>query len=186
MPSRMDTGAEASPEASFYFPEPSTVNPSATQALPSPPTVTSNVGRMYPGMHQQAAKAQAQQRQQQMMQQQQQQQRQAPNKQQRAKGTPPTETRLGYEVWRVCDGSMCMDTHWKRNVPESAVQLAKRCCNFCCCCCCRCRRWHVRSPSPHHLQVQEVQELTICRVWLQVSFRRGARRARVSRCARER
>jgi bZIP-type transcription factor MBZ1 len=87
-PIKMDMDFEASPEASFFFPEPSTINPNATQALPSPPTVTSNVGRMYPGMHQQAAKAQAQQRQQQ----QQQQQRQAqPPKQQRAKGTPPTD-----------------------------------------------------------------------------------------------
>ena len=38
-------------------------------------------------------------------------------------------------------------------------------------------------PPPLYLQVQEVQELTICRVWLQVSFRREAR---VSRCARAR
>lgn len=68
-------------EPSFYFPG-ETINPNAIagreQSLPSPPALQSNIGRMYPGMHQQQAiaKAQAQQRQQQQIIQQQQQQRQ--------------------------------------------------------------------------------------------------------------
>ncbi|KAJ2893227.1 bZIP transcription factor [Zalerion maritima] len=64
---------------SFLFPE-STINPNAIGGQESPvlPSQTSNVGRLWPGMHQQAAvaKAQAQQRQQQQIIQQQQQQRQ--------------------------------------------------------------------------------------------------------------
>lgn len=85
-----------SPEASFYFPEP-TINPNSIggrgESLPSPPPVTSNVGRMYPGMHQQAAlaKAQAQQRQQQQIIQQQQHQRQQQSKQQRPKSAQPSD-----------------------------------------------------------------------------------------------
>jgi hypothetical protein len=98
-------GAQSSPDMdmefdsprgqSFFFPEP-TINPTSigrneSQALPSPPPVTSNVGRMYPGMHQQAAlaKAQAQQRQQQQIIQQQLQQRhqQQQSKHQRSKSS---------------------------------------------------------------------------------------------------
>lgn len=77
----------------------STVNPSSieqdTNAIPSPSanTQTSNVGRLWPGAHSQAAmaKAQAQQRQQ-MMQQQQQQQRQSSQQPQKARGKAPQQT----------------------------------------------------------------------------------------------
>jgi hypothetical protein len=78
----------------------STVNPSSieqdTNAIPSPSSVntqTSNVGRLWPGAHSQAAmaKAQAQQRQQ-MMQQQQQQQRQSSQQPQKARGKAPQQT----------------------------------------------------------------------------------------------
>lgn len=86
-----------SPNGEFF----DTVNPSAiggqeTHGLPSPPGMApqSNVGRMWPGMHQQAAlaKAQAQQRQQQQIIAQQQQQRanQQGNKQ-RNKSVAPSD-----------------------------------------------------------------------------------------------
>lgn len=92
-----------SAEQNMFFPE-STVNPNAIggqegHGLPSPPGMAtqSNVGRMWPGMHQQAAlaKAQAQQRQQQQIIAQQQQQRanhQAKQQQQqRPKPAQPTD-----------------------------------------------------------------------------------------------
>ncbi|KAI0602476.1 hypothetical protein F4775DRAFT_581746 [Biscogniauxia sp. FL1348] len=89
-----------SPEASFYYSGPSTINPNAIDGRdqmrsPTVPSQTSTVGRMYPGMHQQAAlaKAQAQQRQQQQIIQQQQQQRQNQNQQgkQRPKAPLPAD-----------------------------------------------------------------------------------------------
>ncbi|ORY60013.1 uncharacterized protein BCR38DRAFT_350261 [Pseudomassariella vexata] len=94
----MDMDFESPPEASFFFPE-NTINPNAmggrdAQTLSPSPTFASNVGRMYPGMHQQAAlaKAQAQQRQQQQIIQQQQQQRQHMQpKQQKPKGAHPSD-----------------------------------------------------------------------------------------------
>ncbi|KAK0386354.1 hypothetical protein NLU13_6191 [Sarocladium strictum] len=78
----------------------STVNPSSieqdTNGIPSPSsanTQASNVGRLWPGAHSQAAmaKAQAQQRQQ-LMQQQQQQQRQSSQQPQKARGKAPQQT----------------------------------------------------------------------------------------------
>lgn len=93
-----------SPTGDFYGGE-STINPNAIggqegHGLPSPPAMATqgNMGRMWPGMHQQAAlaKAQAQQRQQQQIIAQQQQQRanqqanQQP-KQQRAKAAQPSD-----------------------------------------------------------------------------------------------
>ncbi|KAI0884594.1 uncharacterized protein GGS22DRAFT_163856 [Annulohypoxylon maeteangense] len=93
----MDMDFESQNDASFYFPE-QTVNPNAIggesqMTSPTVPSQTSNVGRMYPGMHQQAAlaKAQAQQRQQQHLIQQQQQQRQNQAKQHRAKAPMPSD-----------------------------------------------------------------------------------------------
>ncbi|KAI5925878.1 hypothetical protein F4810DRAFT_656576 [Camillea tinctor] len=88
-----------SPEASFYYNGPSTINPNAIDGRdqmrsPTVPSQTSSVGRMYPGMHQQAAlaKAQAQQRQQQQIIQQQQQRRQSQQgKQQRPKAPLPSD-----------------------------------------------------------------------------------------------
>ncbi len=84
----------------FFFLD-STVNPSAiggqeSPSLPSPsvlPTQTSNVGRLWPGMHRQAAlaKAQAQQRQQQQIIQQQRQNVQKQNAQPRAKSAQATD-----------------------------------------------------------------------------------------------
>lgn len=79
----------------------STVNPSSieqdTNTMTSPPTVntqTSNVGRLWPGAHSQAAmaKAQAQQRQQMMQQQQQQQQRQSSQQPPKARAKAPQQT----------------------------------------------------------------------------------------------
>ncbi|KAI1461250.1 hypothetical protein F4805DRAFT_477554 [Annulohypoxylon moriforme] len=93
----MDMDFESQNDASFYFQD-QTVNPNAIggesqMTSPTVPSQTSNVGRMYPGMHQQAAlaKAQAQQRQQQHLIQQQQQQRQNQAKQHRAKAPMPSD-----------------------------------------------------------------------------------------------
>jgi bZIP-type transcription factor MBZ1 len=65
----MDFDSPDAAEASFFFPD--TVNPTAIGGQESPVMTTqaSNVGRLYPGMHSQAAlaKAQAQQRQQQQI-----------------------------------------------------------------------------------------------------------------------
>ncbi|KXJ96705.1 hypothetical protein Micbo1qcDRAFT_191385 [Microdochium bolleyi] len=96
----MDVDFEAS-EPGFYYAAEPTINPNAIGAsgsqLTSPSMVAppSNVGRMYPGMHQQAAlaKAQAQQRQQrQIIQQQQAERQQTPAaKQQRSKAPMPAD-----------------------------------------------------------------------------------------------
>ncbi|KAI0131400.1 hypothetical protein F4814DRAFT_167792 [Daldinia grandis] len=92
----LDLDFENQGDASFFFPPETTVDPNAirreSQAIASPtvPSQTSNVGRMYPGMHQQAAlaKAQAQQRQQQHLIQQRQNQQ---AKQHRSKASVPSD-----------------------------------------------------------------------------------------------
>ncbi|KAK8094113.1 hypothetical protein PG997_000798 [Apiospora hydei] len=108
----MDMDFEPSGDASFFFNE-STVNPNAiaghdAQSLASPATVTSNVGRMYPGMHQQAAamaKARAQQqRQQQIIQQQQRQnvkQQQQQQQQQRPKSAQPADPLVEQKITQL-------------------------------------------------------------------------------------
>ncbi|KAH9885929.1 hypothetical protein F4778DRAFT_786978 [Xylariomycetidae sp. FL2044] len=93
--SSMDIDFESSPDTQYFFGGP-TVNPQSIDGIPSPtvPSQTSSVGRMYPGMHQQAAlaKAQAQQRQQQQIIQQQQQERQnQQGKQNRSKVPMPAD-----------------------------------------------------------------------------------------------
>ncbi|KUI61786.1 hypothetical protein VP1G_08940 [Cytospora mali] len=98
--SEVDMEFDSPAEQNLFFTE-STVNPNAiggqeAHGLPSPPGMVtqSNVGRMWPGMHQQAAlaKAQAQQRQQQQIIAQQQQQRANHHaKQQRPKAAQPTD-----------------------------------------------------------------------------------------------
>lgn len=80
--SDLEMGFDSPPADPFFLPEDSTINPSSIgghepNGLPSPPilaTQSSNVGRVWPGIHQQMAKAQ-QQRQQQIVQQQQEHQR---------------------------------------------------------------------------------------------------------------
>ena len=104
----MDMDFEPTGDASFFFNE-STVNPTAidAQSLASPATVTSNVGRMYPGMHQQAAamaKARAQQqRQQQIIQQQQQrhQQNAKQQQQQRPKSAQPADPLVEQKITQL-------------------------------------------------------------------------------------
>jgi hypothetical protein len=105
----MDMDFEPSGDASFFFNE-TTVNPNAidAQSLASPATVTSNVGRMYPGMHQQAAalaKARAQQqRQQQIIQQQQRQQqnvKQQQQQQQRPKSAQPADPLVEQKITQL-------------------------------------------------------------------------------------
>lgn len=99
-PSDIDMDFDASPrDQNLFYGD--TINPNTIgvqDGLPSPPGMsTSNVGRMWPGMHQQAAlaKAQAQQRQQQQIIAQQQQQRvqqqQRPKQQQRNKSAQPND-----------------------------------------------------------------------------------------------
>ncbi|GKT76612.1 BZIP transcription factor [Colletotrichum tofieldiae] len=88
----MDMEFDSPPDSQYFFPNP-TVNPSAIAGQESPvvPSQQSNVGRLWPGMHSQAAlaKAQAQQRQQQQIIQQQRQQ-QMGNKP-RTKSQQPTD-----------------------------------------------------------------------------------------------
>ncbi|KAK8038805.1 hypothetical protein PG993_007216 [Apiospora rasikravindrae] len=108
----MDMDFEPSGDASFFFNE-STVNPNAIAGHDAQPaTVTSNVGRMYPGMHQQAAamaKARAQQqRQQQIIQQQQrqqqnvkQQQQQQQQQQQRPKSAQPADPLVEQKITQL-------------------------------------------------------------------------------------
>ncbi|KAF6800963.1 bZIP transcription factor [Colletotrichum sojae] len=88
----MDLEFESPSDSQYYFPNP-TVNPNAISSQESPvvPSQQSNVGRLWPGMHSQAAlaKAQAQQRQQQQIIQQQQQRQQAGK--QRTKSQQPTD-----------------------------------------------------------------------------------------------
>ncbi|KAI0136844.1 bZIP transcription factor [Xylariales sp. AK1849] len=113
----MEMDFESQPEASFFFPEP-TINPNAIggrdSALPSPPPVTSNVGRMYPGMHQQAAlaKAQQQQRQQQQIIQAQQQQRQHHTKQQqRPKSAQPSDPMVEQKITQLLNSMRARTGH---------------------------------------------------------------------------
>lgn len=100
----MDMEFDSQAEASFFFPGTETINPNAIggreQSLPSPPALQSNIGRMYPGMHQQQAlaKAQAQQRQQQQIIQQQQQQRQQQAKQ---KGVQPSDPMVEQKITQL-------------------------------------------------------------------------------------
>lgn len=83
-------------ETSLFFGD-STISPSAvageSSTLPSPmPSTTSQVGRLYPGMHRQAALAKAEAQRQQLAQQQQQQRQGVQNQARpRPKGTPPTD-----------------------------------------------------------------------------------------------
>ncbi|KAI8310225.1 BZIP-type transcription factor MBZ1 [Colletotrichum sp. SAR11_240] len=90
----MDMEFDSPPESQFFFPN-STVNPTAIGGQESPvvPSQQGNVGRLWPGMHSQAAlaKAQAQQRQQQQIIQQQQQRQQMGQQKQRTKSQQPTD-----------------------------------------------------------------------------------------------
>ncbi|KAF4776062.1 bZIP transcription factor [Colletotrichum scovillei] len=89
----MDMEFDSPPDSQYFFPN-TTVNPTAIGGQESPvvPSQQSNVGRLWPGMHSQAAlaKAQAQQRQQQQIIQQQQ-QRQQMGQKQRTKSQQPTD-----------------------------------------------------------------------------------------------
>ncbi|OTB04857.1 hypothetical protein M426DRAFT_11218 [Hypoxylon sp. CI-4A] len=106
----MDLDFDSQADPSYFFEQ--TVNPNAiggpSQQMQSPtvPSQTSSVGRMYPGMHQQAAlaKAQAQQRQQQHIIQQQQQQQQRQNqqtKQHRPKAPSPSDPLVEQKITQL-------------------------------------------------------------------------------------
>ncbi|RYP83850.1 hypothetical protein DL769_001272 [Monosporascus sp. CRB-8-3] len=116
----MDVDFE-SPADSFFFPE-STIDPNAiggpdVHTLPSPavPSQTSNVGRMYPGMHRQQAleKAQAQQRQQQQMLQQQQKRQNQQVKQHRPKAPHPSDPLVEQKITQLLNSMRA-----KPAVPE--------------------------------------------------------------------
>ncbi|KAM0285833.1 hypothetical protein ACHAQH_001295 [Verticillium albo-atrum] len=94
----MDMDFESPPDSQYFFPgTESTINPNAIGGQESPvlPSQPSNVGRLWPGMHTQAAalaKAQAQQRaQQQMIQSQQQPRQQSQQARPRTKSAQPTD-----------------------------------------------------------------------------------------------
>ncbi|KAF5003472.1 hypothetical protein FDECE_9986 [Fusarium decemcellulare] len=120
--SDMDMDFE-SPESQQFF----TVNPSTieqeTANLPSPPvlpTQTTNVGRLWPGAHSQAAlaKAQAQQRQQaQIIQQQQQAQRQGSQSKARGKAPQPTDPIVEQKITQLLNSMRA-----KPSMPESQGQ----------------------------------------------------------------
>ncbi|KAK2049977.1 bZIP transcription factor [Colletotrichum somersetense] len=89
----MDMEFDSPPDSQYFFPNP-TVNPAAIAGQESPVAQQqSNVGRLWPGMHSQAAlaKAQAQQRQQQQIIQQQQQRQQQVGNKPRTKTQQPTD-----------------------------------------------------------------------------------------------
>ncbi|KAJ9143379.1 BZIP transcription factor [Pleurostoma richardsiae] len=102
-------------EPSFFFPE-TTINPNAIggqeATTPVLPTQAGNVGRLWPGMHQQAAlaKAQAQQRQQQQIIQQQQQQRQTQVRQQRQKSAQPTDPIVEQKITQLLNSMRAKST----------------------------------------------------------------------------
>ncbi|KAF3765981.1 hypothetical protein M406DRAFT_356153 [Cryphonectria parasitica EP155] len=128
-----DIDIEFESPSGAYFNE-STINPNAIggqEGLPSPPVVStqSNVGRMWPGMHQQAAmaKAQAQQRQQQQIiaQQQQRASQQAAKQQQRpSKTAQPTDPIVEQKItqllnsMRARSGGPELDNSPLMNVPR--------------------------------------------------------------------
>jgi bZIP-type transcription factor MBZ1 len=97
----MDLDYESQQDPQFFFEQ--TINPNAIggrDSLPSPPAVQSNIGRMYPGMHQAQAlaKAQAQQRQQQQIIAQQQQRQQ----QMKQKGpAPPSDPMVEQKITQL-------------------------------------------------------------------------------------
>jgi len=111
----MDFGAaptQTSPNmgTEFGFFE-STVDPTAIESMASPVPTTGNVGRLWPGMHQQAAlaKARAQQRQQQQIIQQ---QRQAvPKPVQRAKGPQPTDPIVEQKITQLLNSMRAKSGH---------------------------------------------------------------------------
>ncbi|TQN69509.1 BZIP-type transcription factor MBZ1 [Colletotrichum shisoi] len=99
----MDMEFESPPDSQYFFPNP-TVNPSAIAGQESPvvPSQQSTVGRLWPGMHSQAAlaKAQAQQRQQQQIIQQQQRHQQMSNKP-RTKSQQPTDPIVEHKITQL-------------------------------------------------------------------------------------
>ncbi len=125
-----------SPAETFFYPE-STINPNAiggrdAQSLPSPtvPSQTSNIGRMYPGMHQQQAalaKAQAQQRQQQQIIQQQQRQNQQ-TKQHRHKGPLPSDPIVEQKITQLLNSmrSKHASTDPQDNSPLMQIPRPKK------------------------------------------------------------
>jgi bZIP-type transcription factor MBZ1 len=94
-PAKQSTQMPLVVENNRYPPHP----PPQTHNVASPPALQSNIGRMYPGMHQQQAfaKAQAQQRQQQQIIQQQQQQRQ----QAKQKGVQPSDPMVEQKITQL-------------------------------------------------------------------------------------
>lgn len=131
-PSDIDMEFDASPrDQNLFFGE--TINPTSIgvqqDGMPSPPGMTQgNVGRMWPGMHQQAAlaKAQAQQRQQQQIIAQQQQQRvQQQTKQQRPKAAQPTDPIVEQKITQLLN-SMRQRTGGPETMDNSPVMHLPR------------------------------------------------------------
>jgi hypothetical protein len=131
-----------STEPAFFYPEqssPDFVNPSAVQSTAALPkqASTSNVGRLWPGMHQQQAalaKAQQQQKQQQQLIQQQQQRQHGaaqPTNKPRSKTNPPTDPIVEEKISQLLNSmrqssvSTTAADHEESSTP-SALQHAHR------------------------------------------------------------
>ncbi|KAF4460571.1 ZIF1 [Fusarium albosuccineum] len=120
--SDMDMDFESPDSQQFFTVNPSTIE-QETANLPSPPvlpTQTTNVGRLWPGAHSQAAlaKAQAQQRQQaQLIQQQQQAQRQGSQSKARGKAPQPTDPIVEQKITQLLNSMRA-----KPSMPESQGQ----------------------------------------------------------------
>ncbi|WYZ37074.1 hypothetical protein EsH8_II_000580 [Colletotrichum jinshuiense] len=121
----MDMEFDSPPDSQFFFPN-STVNPTAIGGQESPvvPSQQSNVGRLWPGMHSQAAlaKAQAQQRQQQQIIQQQQQRQQMGK--QRTKSQQPTDPIVEQKITQLLN-SMRAKSAQEGDSPTPLMNLPR-------------------------------------------------------------
>ncbi|KAI1471495.1 uncharacterized protein F4812DRAFT_455610 [Daldinia caldariorum] len=133
-PTAMDLDFESRADASFFFE--STINPNAiggqpqTMMSPIVPSQTSNVGRMYPGMHQQAALAKAQAQQQAQRQhfiQQQQNRQNQQAKQTRPKAPMPPDPLVEQKITQLLNSmrSTASATPAESSDSTPAVQLPK-------------------------------------------------------------
>ncbi|KAI0007231.1 hypothetical protein F4779DRAFT_629262 [Xylariaceae sp. FL0662B] len=124
-----------SADPSFFFPDqtidPSRIGGRESQTLSSPtlPSHTSNVGRMYPGMHQQAAMAKAQQqRQQQLMQQHQQQQQpqqQRQHSRHRSKSSVPPDPIVEQKITQLLNSMRSKPDHDDEQENSPMFQISR-------------------------------------------------------------
>ncbi|CAL3966488.1 hypothetical protein PZA11_003126 [Diplocarpon coronariae] len=132
----MEYDASPKQEPAYFYPEssPEFINPQTTVSVPAAlPTQSGNVGRLWPGMHQQQAalaKAQAQQKQQQQIIQQQRQAAMAPQQKQRARGSqaadPIVEEKISQLLNSMRHGSVGSDDNSSHGNNMSHVQRSRK------------------------------------------------------------